>query len=121
MYRSFTDRVLGGVCGGLSARFRVNAWILRVLFVLFALFSRGVGVALYLALWWAMPQESLIEPRRASPLRFLLILLILVVLIGVWLADLNGTLTGPDDRPVLWPAVLMILSSVFLLQQVRGT
>ena len=90
------------------------------MFVLFAIFSQGVGVALYLALWWAMPQESLIEPRRSSLLRFLLVLLVLVVLIGVWLADLNGTLTGPNDQPILWPAVLMVLSSIFLLQQVRG-
>jgi phage shock protein C len=121
MYRSFTDRVFGGVCGGLSASFHVNAWLLRVLFVLFAIFSRGVGVALYLAMWWAMPQESLIAPRRSSPFRFLFVLLIIVILVGVWLADLNGTLPGPDEQPMLWPAVLMVLSSVFLLQQVRGT
>jgi phage shock protein PspC (stress-responsive transcriptional regulator) len=118
MYRSFTERVLGGVCGGLAADFRVNPWILRLIFVIFIVASRGVGLTLYLALWWAMPQESLIQSRRGNLGRFLLILVVVVGIVAAWVGDLNGMFHGSDGQAILWPVVLVILGSVFLLRQV---
>ena len=57
LYRSKTDRMIAGVCGGLARRFHTNATWLRLAFVLFT-FLGGAGVLLYLFLWVIMPEES---------------------------------------------------------------
>lgn len=120
MYRSYTDRILGGVCGGIAPQLRLSPWILRLIFVIFAPLSLGVGAVIYVALWWILPQESLIEPRSGSPGRTLLAVIVIFSMAGVWAADLLGALAGPDEGAIQWPVVLLILGAVFLLRQVRG-
>jgi len=120
MYRSFTDRVLGGVCGGLAPAIRLRPWMLRGIFALFTIVSLGVGAALYLALWWLLPQESLIDPTRGDTLLTAAALVIAAGMIGVWVGSLAGVVEGTDGQPLLWPLVALILSVVFLLRQVRG-
>lgn len=56
LYRSRTDRILGGVCGGLGAYFGVDPIIFRLVFVIFAIY--GLGVLAYLVLWIVMPPEE---------------------------------------------------------------
>ncbi len=56
LYRSREDRQIGGVCGGLAAYFGVDATIVRLVFVVMALFG-GPGVILYLVLWAVVPEE----------------------------------------------------------------
>ncbi|MGH8828208.1 MAG: PspC domain-containing protein [Jiangellaceae bacterium] len=56
IYRSATDRKLAGVCGGLAQYFNVDATLIRVLFVVLALFG-GSGLVLYLAMWIIIPNE----------------------------------------------------------------
>jgi phage shock protein PspC (stress-responsive transcriptional regulator) len=57
LYRSESDRMLGGVCGGLSNYLNIDATLIRLFFaVLF--FGSGIGVLTYLALWIIMPNES---------------------------------------------------------------
>lgn len=51
------DNVVAGVCIGLAEQFGISVTIVRLGFVLSALFSGGIGVLLYLALWLAMPLE----------------------------------------------------------------
>src|ERR1041384_5468885 len=63
MYRSFTDRVLGGVCGGLAAVFPINAWVFRAAFMVLSIVTSGAFAALYILLWWFVPQESLVGRR----------------------------------------------------------
>ena len=72
MYRSFSDRVLGGVCGGLAAALHVNAWLIRLIFVVLTLVSLGAFAALYLLLWWIVPAESPTQRRRGFPTIFVL-------------------------------------------------
>jgi len=57
--KSEHDRWLGGVCGGLGEHTQVPSWVWRVLWVLFVLFSGGLGLVLYILLWIFMP-----EPKR---------------------------------------------------------
>lgn len=119
MVRSFTDRAFGGVCGGLGRALRVNPWLLRGGFILFTLVGSGAGVVLYLALWWLMPQESLITDQRGSALTFLLVLAVILLTVGGWVAARTGNLIGPDGQALFWPAMLVLLSLVFLVQQLR--
>ncbi|KAB8066499.1 MULTISPECIES: PspC domain-containing protein [Janthinobacterium] len=56
--RSRNDRWLGGVCGGLGRASGMEAWIWRLVFVLFTL-TFGFGVAIYLLLWIFVPDEEI--------------------------------------------------------------
>ena len=61
--RRGSDRILGGVCSGLAAYFGVDALLVRILFVILAVVppGLGIGVILYLALWFLM------EPPEGAP------------------------------------------------------
>ncbi len=54
MYRQPKDAMLGGVCGGLSQYFRVDATLVRIFFLLFGVLT-GFGILVYLALWIILP------------------------------------------------------------------
>ena len=56
LYRSKTDRKLGGVCGGLAEYLGADPTIIRVLFIVLAVFG-GAGLIIYLAMWLIVPQE----------------------------------------------------------------
>ena len=56
LYRSRTDRQVAGVCGGLAKRFNVDPTLVRVLFLVLAIFG-GAGVVLYIAMWIIVPKE----------------------------------------------------------------
>jgi phage shock protein PspC (stress-responsive transcriptional regulator) len=64
--RSETDRMLVGVCGGLGEHFGIDSTIVRVAFVVLALFGAS-GIVLYLALWLIVPRASQVDaaPREA--------------------------------------------------------
>jgi len=64
LYRSETDRVLGGVAGGLGEYFNIDPIILRVIFVLLGLNGGGL---VYLILWLIIPPKSrLQEPSKQT-------------------------------------------------------
>jgi len=55
MYRQPKDKMIGGVCSGLSEYFEIDPVILRVLFVC-AFFMGGMGFFLYIVLWILIPK-----------------------------------------------------------------
>jgi len=56
LYRSKTDRMLGGVCGGLGKYFNLDPVLMRLLWVLL-FFCGGVGFLGYIIAWIIMPEE----------------------------------------------------------------
>lgn len=50
-------RMIAGVCAGLAQYFGVDPTLVRIIFVILALFGLG-GVVLYLILWLVMPRAS---------------------------------------------------------------
>jgi phage shock protein C len=56
LYRSRTDRKVAGVCGGLAQYFKLDATLIRVLFVLLTVLG-GSGLVIYLAIWILVPDE----------------------------------------------------------------
>jgi len=120
MYRSFTNRVLGGVCGGLGGLLRINAWWFRGAFVVLSIATFGAFALLYLALWLALPMESPVGRQRGGSGFFLLtIILTAATLIG-WIASLSGGLRTASGDSLFWPVMLLCLSVIFFLRQVRG-
>ena len=56
LYRSRTDKVLGGVCSGLANYFVLDPVLIRVAWVI-AFFAGGFGLLAYLIAWIVIPQE----------------------------------------------------------------
>lgn len=54
--RSRTDRVLGGVCGGLARITGLESWVWRLLFAVTFIFA-GAGLLAYILLWIFVPSE----------------------------------------------------------------
>ncbi|UYP18247.1 PspC domain-containing protein [Rhodococcus sp. Z13] len=55
--RSSSQRMLGGVCGGLAEYFRVDVNLVRAGTVLAGFVSGGGAALLYLALWMLIPEH----------------------------------------------------------------
>ena len=65
--RSGTDRMAGGVCGGLADHTGIDAVLWRVGFVALTLVG-GSGVLLYLLLWVLLPPPGTAAGEALSPL-----------------------------------------------------
>ena len=57
MYRDPDNRILGGVCSGMSAYWRIDPIILRILFVI-AFLGLGTGLIIYIILWIVLPEAK---------------------------------------------------------------
>ena len=56
--RSSTDRMLGGVCGGLAESLGADAALLRVLLVALTLITGGATAIVYAAAWALAPLDE---------------------------------------------------------------
>ena len=68
LYRSSTDVVLGGVCGGLGDYVGIDPVLIRLLFVFLAVVN-GFGVMLYLILWIILPEKERIGESPEDVIR----------------------------------------------------
>ena len=64
--RSGTDRMAGGVCGGLADYSGIDPLLWRVGFVALTL-AGGAGILVYLLLWVLMPSGPLAPGEQPSP------------------------------------------------------
>jgi phage shock protein PspC (stress-responsive transcriptional regulator)/uncharacterized integral membrane protein len=56
--RSATDRVIGGVCGGIAEYLAIDATLVRVFFVIAGFLTAGLGVIAYIVLLVLMPMPG---------------------------------------------------------------
>jgi phage shock protein PspC (stress-responsive transcriptional regulator) len=113
MVRSFSNRILGGVCGGLASATPLNAWIWRIILVGLTVVTWGAAAIAYLLLWWMLPLDSPIRRTYAGTLRGLFAVLLSISLIVGWF--LRERLFPPD---VYLPGALLILALVILARQI---
>ncbi len=59
--RRGSDRIIGGVASGLAQYFAIDVLLVRIAFVILALAPPGIGIILYLVLWFLM------EPPAGAP------------------------------------------------------
>ena len=57
LYRSSSNKVIAGVCGGLAEAFDLNATGLRWIVALVTLFLSGVPALVYIILWCLLKQR----------------------------------------------------------------
>lgn len=122
--RSNTDKVIGGVCGGLSNYLDIDSVLIRIAFVLLALFG-GSGVLIYIILWVVMPAEKVfivsvdleeaeveqvdIQPRRSNT--SLIAGVILIVLGMILILDRLIPFYHIRD---FWPLILVFAGVVIM-------
>ena len=69
LYRSETDRMIAGVCGGLGEYFQIDPVIVRLIAVLLALASGGTAIIAYILLWIIIPTSSRIGAPTQEVMR----------------------------------------------------
>jgi phage shock protein PspC (stress-responsive transcriptional regulator) len=124
LYRSTTDRYIGGVCGGLAEYFGIDPAIIRVIFLL-TLFLHGTGLVAYIVLWIAVrsrPQGAEVPNDgaiRSSGWWKYAVGLILIAVGAVLLINENWYWMDFDwlvER--YWPALLILVGLAMIL--IRG-
>ena len=85
LLRSGTDRMAGGVCGGLAEYSGIDSLLWRVGFVGLTL-AGGAGIIVYLLLWVLMPSSALPPGEQPSPVEQLV-------------GRLHGTFSRPRPTP----------------------
>ena len=54
LYRSETDKMIAGICGGLGEYFQIDSTLIRLLWIGLVLIA-GTGILLYLIAWAIIP------------------------------------------------------------------
>ncbi|MBA7567313.1 hypothetical protein ES708_09023 [subsurface metagenome] len=62
MHRDPDNRIIGGVCSGLAAYWRIDPTIVRLIFILLAIFGMA-GVLIYLILWIVLPEAHTVAQK----------------------------------------------------------
>ncbi len=128
LYRSSSDKMIAGVCGGLGKYFSVDATIVRLVFLLLLIFG-GAGFLLYLILWIIVPEE---QQAGAAPQEVIqantqdlaqsaarngpLIFAVLLIFLGVWFLLQNLL---HIDLGQLWPVILIVIGLALLIPTLR--
>ena len=104
--RSKSDRVVGGVCGGLGRYFGVDPVWFRLAFIILAI-GGGSGVLFYVIAWIVLPEEGDDSARfTGSDLGTRGPLIAGVILVGIGLLILADNL-APWFNRFMWPAAVI--------------
>lgn len=57
LVKSYRNRMISGVCGGIGEYLNVDPTLVRVAFILFSIFGTGSGLLLYIACALVMPSD----------------------------------------------------------------
>jgi phage shock protein PspC (stress-responsive transcriptional regulator) len=66
LYRNPDGAMIAGVCSGLASYFGIDVSIVRVLFVLAAVLTKGAGFMIYLVMMFLIPEAHTAEERAAA-------------------------------------------------------
>ena len=115
MVRSFSNRIFGGVCGGLGNITPINAWIWRIIFILLTVLMPGVGALIYTLLWWVLPLDSPLHRTDGTTLPGLFAVLLSLGLIVSWFFRDSLLPAG-----AYWPIAILVLALVFFIRQLAA-
>lgn len=127
LYRSRTERMVSGVCGGLGKALGLDATLVRLFFILLTL-ANGIGFLLYLVLMILMPSAPEEDNPAAPVLPFWenseAIRLGGISLVVVGIIALIGELDLPQlawaNTGTLWPAMLVLGGVVLLVRALKA-
>ena len=133
LIRSTSDRVIGGVAGGLARYFDVDPTFVRLAFVVLGLFN-GMGVLIYFITWLVVPDETSRELTGEAAVRANLTdmreqlqrltnragagprggELFGIILVAVGVAFLLDQFVPQLSSGLIWPLVMMGLGAYLL-------
>lgn len=143
LYRSISNRVIAGVCGGLGEYFDIDPVIIRALFIIVSMMS-GSGIVLYLILWLLIPEpnnleiftkiyfEELVKEMRQRASDFFYevrgirsaklqnrraLFSMILILIGLMFLLLNFDIFDLFDFERLWPLFLIAIGFAMMFKR----
>jgi phage shock protein C len=134
LFRSTSDRTLGGVAGGLARYLEIDPLFVRLAFAVVGLMN-GIGVLIYGIMWLVVPDETMRELSGEEVIRANVEdfkhqvqrlgsrvtsgsqggTLLALLLIGVGLWFLTRQLFPMIPSGLIWPVALIGLGVFFLL------
>lgn len=131
LYRSRTDRMIAGVCGGIGDYFNVDPTLVRLAFLLLVL-ANGVGIILYIIGAIIIPLNPTVTPSRGpsvevaipSNLVNVVILAIGAVILILGVTSLFSIYAGAPYNPMaifgfigqlFWPLALIVVGIIVLI------
>jgi len=144
LYRSRTDTVLGGVCGGVAEYLDADPSIVRIIWAILGIVTGGVFVVLYVVMWIVVPEvpttpvsaavegdasatgdaaaasvaPEAVAPRRRSSGSGSMIFGLILVGLGAYLLIREYVPQVDLDR--LWPIGLVLLGLLLVVGALRG-
>ena len=128
LYKSQRDRMIGGVCGGISEYLNIDSTIVRIVFVIMAFFG-GSGIIIYIAGLLIFPdnenaQAAYVKKEKKSNAGFwgaLLIILGLVLLISDFgFRGMNHMWMWHGYRGMFIPIIVIALGAWLLFRPSNG-
>lgn len=120
--RSRTDRVLGGVCGGLGQYLGVDAVLIRIAAVLLV-FVGGAGIVAYLVAWILIPEATAgaesEAPPAVPPARARTIVGAVLVCVGALLL-IDIVLPIRLEGRFVWPILLIVIGVAVIARGERS-
>jgi len=119
LYRSRTDRILGGVCGGLGEYLGVDSNLIRIIWILLS-FVYGVAIILYIIAWILLPEkpEIEVESQGAPPQPTNWTLIVGLILVGLGVLTLLKSFLWISIR-FLEPTMLLLAGAILVLAGLR--
>ncbi len=132
LYRSRTDSMIAGVCGGLAEYFDIDTSLVRVGAVLFTL-AWGSGILAYVVLWLIVPQKSLessvmksegeqkvtvkaTEPDKSERDKGVLFVGIILTVLGALLLMNNYLSFAWLSFRRLWPLLIIFIGLIIIMK-----
>lgn len=120
LYRSATNKIIGGVCGGLGEYFDVDPVLVRVITVLLFL-ATGFGILAYIIAWIIIPKRGLdvesvpANHEYSSWSRYLPGLILMAI--GVILLIRENWFWF--DWGEFWPVILIVVGLLLIFRRSR--
>ena len=132
LFRSRTDSMIAGVCGGLAEYFDIDTSLVRVGAVLFTL-AWGSGLLAYVILWLIVPQKSLessvietegkqkatvkaTEPDKSERDKGVLFVGIILTVLGALLLMNNYLSFAWLSFRRLWPLLIIFVGLIIIMK-----
>ncbi|HPT08627.1 MAG TPA: PspC domain-containing protein [bacterium] len=128
LYRSKTDRIIFGVCGGLGKYFNIDPLIIRLIFV--ALLFSGAGFFIYFIFVILVPSEDsksninletgeIMKTTNINDWRFIFGIILVIIGISILISNCfpDRILWFRSIWRNFWPIVLILLGGVILFKR----
>lgn len=122
IYRSSTDRIISGVCGGLGEYLNIDPSIIRLFWVLLSVLSNSSGILIYIICTIVIPEKNSNviyydeneNPNYKNSTLFVGIILILVG-ISLLIKKLFPWLTLKSLKIFKYSPALLIIAGIYIL------